>query len=525
MPSATTKQKPHTSSRSKTSHDVVVVGGGPAGSVLSWELARRGINVLLLDRAEFPREKVCGDYVEPRGLRLLSMIGCLPELERQGLLPITHSATYINSECCYRGRIPFYGSTTDLPPHGYIISRETLDHSLLRAAAGAGAKIYEGTLVKRLTFGSKAVSIEAKRKGRDLTFQSPIVIGADGVNSIVARSAGMLADDPRHIALSQRTYADGLDGEIGEAAFFFDKEFFPGYGWLFPMGSGRVNLGVGVLSETAQRLKIKVPELFKNFFFRLKRSHHRYSKLRLCRPPIGGIVKTYGGAGANYFDRGLLIGDAGSFVDPMTGEGITPAMESALLAAPTIVKTLEQRRFDGASLAEYNSAFRGYFDPSMVFVDLCAAMMRNPHFADCWLRAVRRGCEVAQKDLNFARTAGACFGGLEIEPTNVLWEVWKNVTSEIITSPAKSIVGFMSGSANNNLGLLEDWWQLQISTWQSLLDDPVWHAGWLLDLQKKWLRACALISKRTGDPRSVGLAQRDAKRLNSEMSVGLRQRC
>jgi geranylgeranyl reductase family protein len=486
----------------------VVVGGGPAGSILGWELARRGIDVLLLDRAEFPREKVCGDYVEPRGLRLLSMIGCLPELEHhRRLLPITHSATYINSECRYRGRIPFYGLAADLPPHGYIISREILDHSLLRAAAAAGAKISEGTSVTNVRFGPKAVTIEAKKNDRHLSFQSPIVIGADGVNSIVARSAGMLANDPRHTALSQRAYADGIDGEIGEAAFFFEKELFPGYGWLFPMGSGRVNLGVGVLSETAQRLNIKVPELFKSFFARLKRSHHRCAKLRLCRPPIGGIVKTYGGAGANFFDRGLLIGDAGSFVDPMTGEGITPAMESALLAAPIIADALGQRRFDAASLAEYESAFRGYFDPSMVFVDLCAAMMRNHHFADCWLNAVARGCEVAQKDLNFGRTAGACFGGLEIEPANVIWEVWKNVASEIFLSGARTAFGIVSGSSDEYFGLVEDWWRWQLNGWQSLMDDPIWHAGWLLDLQKKWLRASALMSKRTGDPRSVGLAR------------------
>jgi geranylgeranyl reductase family protein len=505
MPSATSKQKPQTSSRARTSHDVVVVGGGPAGSILSGELARCGIDVLLLDRAEFPREKVCGDYVEPRGLRLLSMIGCLPELEERRLLPITHSATFINSECCYRGRIPFYGLTKDLPPHGYIISREILDHSLLRAAATAGARICEGTAVTSIRFGPKAVNIEARRNGRRLTFQSSIVIGADGVNSIVGRSAGILANDPRHIALSQRAYADGIDGEIGEAAFFFDKDFFPGYGWLFPMGAGRVNLGVGVLSETAQRLNIKVPELFTTFFATLKRSHHRYEKLRLCRPPIGGIVKTYGGAGANYFDRGLLIGDAGSFVDPMTGEGITPAMESALLAAPIISEALRQRRFDAASLAEYESAFRGYFDPSMIFVDFCAAMMRNRHFADSWLTAVRRGCEVAQKDFNFARTAGACFGGLEIEPANVIWEVWKNMASEMVMSSAKAAFGGM------NFGSIEDLWQWQLSTWQSLLDDPIWHASWVLDLQKKWLRAWALMTKRTTDPRSVGLAQRVAK--------------
>jgi hypothetical protein len=94
---------------------------------------------------------------------------------------------------------------------------------------------------------------------------------------------------------------------------------------------------------------------------------------------------------------------------------------------------------------------------------------------------------------------------LEIEPANVIWEVWKNMASEMVMSSAKAAFGGM------NFGSIEDLWQWQLSTWQSLLDDPIWHASWVLDLQKKWLRAWALMTKRTTDPRSVGLAQRVAK--------------
>src|SRR6266545_5398243 len=102
-------------------HDVIVAGGGPAGSTLAWDLARRGVRVLLLERARFPREKVCGDYVEPRGLRILERMGCLAQLEEAEPLPITHSATFVGWECRYSGEIPFYGPSEDLPLHGYII--------------------------------------------------------------------------------------------------------------------------------------------------------------------------------------------------------------------------------------------------------------------------------------------------------------------------------------------------------------------------------------------------------------------
>src|SRR5918993_1653046 len=124
MPNRPTTRKARTLHSSKNNYDVIVVGAGPAGSVLGWELARSGVSVLLLEASTFPREKVCGDYIEPRGLRVLEAMGCLKQLNQHSPLPITHSATFVDSECHYRGRIPFYGLLKNLPPHGYIIPRE-----------------------------------------------------------------------------------------------------------------------------------------------------------------------------------------------------------------------------------------------------------------------------------------------------------------------------------------------------------------------------------------------------------------
>jgi flavin-dependent dehydrogenase len=332
-----------------------------------------------------------------------------------------------------------------------------------------------------------------------------LIVAADGVNSVVARHAGLLTDDPRHIALSQRAYADGYEGGIGEAAFFFDGDFFPGYGWMFPMVSGRVNLGVGVLKETCQRNGIAVPQLFRDFFEKLKRSHPRCRKLKLVRPPIGGIVKTYGGAGPNYFDKGLLIGDAGSFVDPMTGEGITPAMESALIAAPVIVKALAQDRIHADSLSAYETAFHNYFDPSMIFVDLCAATLRNPHYWGSWKRALMRGCALAQADTQFAATAGACFGGLEVNPTGILGALWMKTAESLMNIGPQTFLEFVDGRTASAALTLQEATGWMTDAWGSLLNDPFWHAGWTMDVQRKWLHALSIMSKRLPDPRIKGV--------------------
>ena len=147
--------------------DVIIVGGGPAGSVLAWDLARRGVQVLLLERARFPREKVCGDYVEPRGLRILQAMGCLEHLEPSKLLPISRTATFVEWECHYSGPIPSYGLREGLPAHGYLIPRERLDAAMLDTAMRAGAIVHEETAVTGVSAGP-AGALNTSRTGSSL---------------------------------------------------------------------------------------------------------------------------------------------------------------------------------------------------------------------------------------------------------------------------------------------------------------------------------------------------------------------
>ena len=484
-------------------YDVIVAGGGPAGSTLAWDLARSGVSVLLLERTRFPREKVCGDYVEPRGLRILSEMGCLEPLEKGKPLPITHSATYVDSSCRYAGEIPFYGLSEALPPHGYIIPRDELDTAMLEAAERAGATVQQETALTGVSAGSAGVEVEARQGTEHKRFRSRLVAGAEGANSIVGTSAGILTDDPRHTAVAQRAYAIGVDGDVGEAVFFFDEQLFPGYGWMFPMAEGRVNLGVGILSETRRRLDVHLPALFDEFVERLRLAHPRCARLELCAPPIGGIVRTYGGAGANHFDGGVLIGDAGSFVDPMTGEGITPAAESALLAAPVLRAALEARRYDAVQLSGYESSFRAYFDPAMNFLDFCAAVLRNRHLARPWLTALGRGCELAQADAEFARTAGSYFGGPDVKPFGILGQMWVRIVQDLLFAWPRFVGGLAGeGSTATSVGDLIEW---QAAWSRSLLADPLWHMRWTMDVQRKSVRLLSMMERAGSDPRAAGL--------------------
>ena len=480
---------------------MIVVGGGPAGAVMGWALARRGVRVLVLDRAHFPREKVCGDYVEPRGLRLFQEMGCLGALEADAPLAVTHVNLFLNGTSAYRERIPFYAGQSELPQHGYIIPRSELDHRILAAAVAAGAELREGCQATAIERPDGRVRVRVRSAAGEDVLEAGLVVGADGTHSVVARAFNRSMDDARYIAVSQRAYVAGLTAARGEAAFFFDRDLFPGYGWLFPMSGGRANVGVGILAETRDRQRISVPGLFSAFLEKLRRNHPDCGGLRLASKPIGGIVKTYGGRGRNHFAGGILIGDAGCYVDPMTGEGITPAAESALLGAAAIVDALEQGRTDAAFLAAYDRVSRAYFDPAMCYLDFVACMMRNRHFSEFWLGVVARGCALAMRDRSFARLGGAAFGGMDVRPLEIVSRVWAKSAGHLVASGAGAANAVLSGRAHELPGIA-DMGRWHSAWWGSLAEDPGWHARWLADVTTKWLRLCG--TTRLRDPRMGG---------------------
>jgi menaquinone-9 beta-reductase len=469
-------------------YDVIVVGGGPAGSVMAWSLARRGVRVAVIERATFPREKVCGDFVEPGGLRILEAMDCLRALDHASPLPITSTRVYFGPHLAYRGSIPYYEDKHGLPPYGYIVPRHELDTHLLERARTASATVYEGCSATEIRREDGLVQVGVRDGKRDFTLTSRLVVGADGTESIVAKSFELRQTDRRHISISQRAYVEGISIEGGEATIWFDDDLFPGYGWMFPMSGGRANVGVGILSETCHRYGLSVPRAFAAFIEKLRIRHPGCAAIQVTGKPLGGVVKMYGGIGPNHFDGGLLIGDAGSFVDPMTGEGITQGMESALIASATVLESLEKGSFDAAFLSRFERDFRRYFDPAMLYLDFCATVMRNWHFREFWLRATRRGFEEAKTDPDFARVAGSTFGGLNVQPLATVEQIWSRIFGYVGDGGVQALGNLLAGRGRGANGLTGDLCALERGWRGSLNHDPGWHLSWLADVAKKAAR-------------------------------------
>lgn len=298
---------------------VLVVGAGPAGSAAATVLARAGVDVALLDRASFPRDKTCGDAVSNNGLRLLGELGALPEIERGPHARVTRGIA----------RFPDGSSIArKYADPGFIVPRFTLDDAIRRAAVAAGARMVPGV-------GARELLVEGGRVvgavGDSLQWRAPLVIAADGYGSIAWPHIGADPKRGRGIAISTTGYYRNVAFSEGatDADHYFEEDLPCGYGWVFPEVSGVANAGVYIRRDAYKKLGCSLSELMSRFIARHPERFGRADRigpLRTWSLPIAPAPFPTAKPGL------LVAGDAGSFVDPLSGEGIWQALYTGKLA-------------------------------------------------------------------------------------------------------------------------------------------------------------------------------------------------
>lgn len=474
-------------------YDVIIVGAGPAGSALAIQLARAGYDALLLEKGRFPRDKICGDFVSPRGLYFLRDLDCLGAVEAEGCVRIKKSSVYLNGRKISEGYLPHLSGH---PAYGYAVPRKRLDEIIFRRAQAEGASTVEGCRVMDLNFGEDFVRVEAKVDERFQTFSGRLIVGADGAQSTVARIAGLSMQDHRYVLASMRSYSTGLPLE--ETILSFEEEFFPGFAWVFPTTATTANVGVGMVSEPLTRSRIRLRKFYdrtRRFLEEIARS--RGAAVELSRP-TGWPIKTYGGARKNYFNRGLLIGEAACLVDPISGEGIPLALESAFLAAEVIHEVFDHGDFTADSLSRYESTLRKRYDPDLQVSDLIVSMIRNRHLVKLWLTSFEIMGKTAVQDEEYALKTGGILAGLVPNREGFSPEVvWKSIAH----SPRFWMEVF---HVRDDHFLLDSATRmLELTRWQSetalnVLRDFEWFRDWLREIDRKQRKVVATLGRNEG---------------------------
>lgn len=328
--------------------DVVVVGAGPSGSAAAYWLATAGLDVALVDKSTFPRDKVCGDGLTPRGTRALLDMG-VDVSEDAGWLH-NKGLRVIGGGQRLHLRWP---ELTSFPDYGLVRPRSDLDALLVDRARGAGAVLHEQTSVAEpvLDRAGRVVGVSAFA-GPDkvpVSYHAPVVLACDGVSGRLAQRLGLHRNDRRPMGVavrryytSPRTHDDYLeswlelwDGPPGAD----DAKLLPGYGWIFGMGDGTVNVGLGVLNSSAGFQKTDYRKLLTSW---LDGTPEEWG-LRDANAtgPTRGAGLPMGFNRTPHYTRGmLLVGDSGGSVNPFNGEGIPYAMESGKYAAEAVVSAL-----------------------------------------------------------------------------------------------------------------------------------------------------------------------------------------
>jgi geranylgeranyl reductase family protein len=379
--------------------DAIVVGAGPAGSAAAYHLAQSGLDVVLLEKTAFPREKVCGDGLTPRATRQLVRMG----------IDLSPEAGWLHN----RGlRILGGGHRLELdwpdlatyPPYGLVRRRLDFDEILARQAVKAGARLYESTPVTGpvldertgrvvgvrartlgdRTLGESRAGGDGADQGPETVYRAPVVLAADGNSSRLSLSVGLRRREDRPMGVAVRTYYrspqhddDFLESwlELWDRTDPAAPKLLPGYGWIFGMGDGTCNVGLGILNTSSAFQNVDYRKLLGSWLEGTPeelgfREPNREGAVRGAALPMGFNRQPH------YTNGLMLVGDAGGMVNPFNGEGIAYAMESGEIAAEVVAQAVA-RRSDAErerALQAYprvlKETYGGYYTLGRLFVQL-----------------------------------------------------------------------------------------------------------------------------------------------------------
>ena len=363
--------------------DVIVVGAGPGGSSAAYHLARAGLDVLLLEKSTFPREKVCGDGLTPRAVKQLVGMG-IPLDPVDGWFPnkgirIIGGGVRIELD---------WPELSSYPGFGLVRTRRGFDEIVARAAQRAGARLLEGVTVTGPVLDDRAqriVGVTARDTaapgngdgGTERTYRARLVVAADGNSSRLSLAMGLRKRDDRPLGVAIRTYYTSPRHDDDYLETWLDlwdgSALLPGYGWIFGVGDGTSNVGLGLLNTSTSFGHVDYRAMLRRWLATMP-PEWGFGEENQTGPVRGAALPMGFNRTPHYTSGLLLVGDAGGMVNPFNGEGISTAMESGEIAAQVIVQALARPDRASAELAlrgypqALKDAYGGYYTLGRSFV-------------------------------------------------------------------------------------------------------------------------------------------------------------
>jgi geranylgeranyl reductase family protein len=387
--------------------DVLIAGGGPAGSGLAYHLAKRGYKVWVAEAERFPRDKVCGDGVSPIALAELHNMGITGFEKFAEANEISKVGLFIKTDKVFID----LSKPEHLPHHARIIPRIELDNWIYQAAQKAGAYYLQDTRVINYTSSCTGVTIILKRGNENLHVRAKTIVGADGSSSTIARILHGSKPKEDFQLLGLRAYYEGVNGPRDRVDIYFSGESFPGIFWMFPKGESGANIGMAMVSTTTPQRDIHVKTYLNNHIKDNDAIKERIGNGKIDGKISGWPLSFFNKQSEITANRVLLAGDAAGLINPLSGDGIQYALLSARWAADTLASCIDQDDFSAAAIYAYRKKIDKELDYDFALSNLLIQFARNKALTPLWMEILTVMIERAKVDKEYADIIAGIFEG------------------------------------------------------------------------------------------------------------------
>ncbi|MCG2420344.1 geranylgeranyl reductase family protein [Aequorivita sp. F47161] len=387
--------------------DVLISGGGPSGSALAFHLAKKGVKVIVVEAAKFPRDKVCGDGVSPIALAELNKMGITRtqkfakanEIKKVGLF-LKNDNVFIN-----------LAKPEHLRYHARIIPRIELDAMIYEAAKKAGATYLEESRVVKYKITPNAALVTVKTDADQQLIKTKLVVGADGSRSIIARQMRGNSPSKDYQLLGLRAYYNNVNGPTDRVDIYFSEEGFPGIFWMFPKGKNDANIGMAMISQTFPQKPDHIKKLLTEHIATHPEIAKRIGKGSLEAKMEGWPITFFNASQKLCSDRVMLIGEAAGLINPLSGDGIQYALLSSRWAAETIINCVPADEFSETALSTYSKKVNEEVGYDFALSNLLVQFPRNKTLTKVWMKILTVLIARAKEDKEYADIIAGIFEG------------------------------------------------------------------------------------------------------------------